>query len=117
LIQSVEAVQTALTEISHRRLPALEGGLFELRALLQPRRKDYYRIEEVASLTGRSEYTVRRWVTEGKLRATRLAEGGPRGRLLVPREEMQRLISSGKGGQIPDTVIDSAQGRADRDGQ
>jgi excisionase family DNA binding protein len=116
LARSVEAIQASLTELSSRRLPALEGGLDELRALLAPRRKDFYLVEEVAALAGRSEYTVRRWVAEGKLRATRLAEGGPRGRLLIPRAEMQRLIATGKGDGIPDTVIDQTDEGAIRHG-
>ena len=84
---------------------AVSRKLDQLHDLLATQRKAHYVVHEVSQLTGRSEYTVRRWITEGRLKAIRLAEGGPRGRLLVERAELERLISSGKGGGIPDSAI------------
>lgn len=95
-----------------QRLVALEGKLGELfakldaiRDLIAQRRKDHFCVEEIAELTGRSAYTIRRWVAEGKLTAIRLRDGGPRGRLLIPRTELERLIAAGRGGEVPDCSL------------
>jgi excisionase family DNA binding protein len=106
LVGKVESLETMMGELFARRLPSLEGKLEGLRELLAHRRKEHYLVEEIAELTGRSAYTVRRWIAERKLNAIRLRDGGPRGKLLVPRAELERLIASGKGCQVPDTVID-----------
>ena len=87
-------------------LPAVLQKLDALRDLLAGRRKDNFVVEEVAELTGRSEYTIRRWIAEGKLKAVRIAEGGPRGRLLIPRAELDRLVAAGRGSEIPATALD-----------
>jgi excisionase family DNA binding protein len=57
-------------------------------------------VEEVARLVGRSAYTVRRWIAEHRINASRIADTGPRGRLLIPREEVGKLISEGKGNLV-----------------
>jgi excisionase family DNA binding protein len=87
-------------------MPAVMEKLDSLRELLAQRRKENIVVEEVAELTGRSEYTIRRWITEGKLKAVRIAEGGPRGRLLIPRSELDRLVAHGRGAKIPATALD-----------
>jgi len=94
LCQAIESLQQML----ERRLDSLQG-------LLAGNLKELLTVEEVAAMTRRSEYTVRRWISEGKLNATRIAEGGPRGRLLIPRAELERLIAAGKGGNIPPSAI------------
>lgn len=86
-------------------LPVVLEKLDHLRELLAGKRKESLLVEEVAELTGRSEYTIRRWVTEGKLKAVRIAEGGPRGRLLIPRSELDRLVAAGRGAAIPATAL------------
>jgi excisionase family DNA binding protein len=88
----------------------VESKLDDLHELLRSRRKDSYTVEEVAELTGRSQYTVRRWIAEGKLRAIRLAEGGPRGRLLIARAELDNLLAQGKGAQIPAAALADGPG-------
>jgi excisionase family DNA binding protein len=83
---------------------ALDLILAELRALrelVQGNRKPLLTIDEVARLTGRDPYTVRRWVKEGRLRATRVQGTGPRGRLLVAREELDRLLAAGRAARAP----------------
>ena len=56
-------------------------------------------------MTGRSCYTVRRWITEKKLTAIRLRDGGPRGKLLIPRSEIERLIAAGRGAEVPGAAL------------
>jgi excisionase family DNA binding protein len=84
--------------------PVLEqilSGLRDIRALLSAARKEYYTAEEIAQLTGRTPYTVRRWVKQGRIAATRVSGTGPRGRLLIAREQVQRLIEEGRGAGVP----------------
>lgn len=86
-------------------LRTLDAKVEGLRLLLSQHRKETYTVEEYARLVGRSAYTTRRWVAEGKLQAIRVQGTGPRGRLLIPRSELDRLVASGHGGDIPDSAI------------
>ncbi|MEI7687898.1 MAG: helix-turn-helix domain-containing protein, partial [Planctomycetota bacterium] len=67
---------------------------------------EHFVVEEVAELTGRSAYTIRRWISEKKLQAIRLRDGGPRGKLLIARAELERLIGDGKGAAVPPSVLE-----------
>jgi excisionase family DNA binding protein len=100
-IDSMEAMISELRE----KLPLMEDKIEKVRELFGRRRKEHYLVEEIAELTGRSAYTIRRWVGEGKLNAIRLRDGGPRGKLLVPRSELDRLVAASMGADIPDSVI------------
>ena len=60
---------------------------------------------EIGAITNRSAYTIRKWITSGRLKAIRVSGTGPRGRLLVPRSEIETLITSARGGDIPDLVL------------
>ena len=99
--------KTRVTELASR-FPQLIEALDQLHSMLSTHRKTTYTVDEIAQLTGRSCYTIRRWITEGRLNAIRIAEGGPRGRLLIPRSELDRLINAGRGTQIPDTAVERA---------
>ena len=79
------------------RLEAVTEGLAR-------RTKSHLTVDEVADLTGRAPYTIRRWVKEGRIQAQRLREGGPKGRLLIAREEVQKLIETGFGAEVPSEV-------------
>jgi excisionase family DNA binding protein len=86
-------------------LTEILSSIRELREILAGAHKPLYTIEEVAELTGRSAYTVRRWVNEGRIHATRVQGTGPRGRLLIAHDQLQQLISSGRGGTVPAEVV------------
>src|SRR4051812_33310979 len=106
------------TEIEHLRrqlsaLPAIVTGIVELRTvvnevreILTGRRKAHFTVEEVAELTGRKPYTVRTWIKEKRVKAVRVSGTGPKGRLLVSREEVQRLIGAGLGANVPPGAAD-----------
>ena len=88
-------------------LADLQSAVQEIQAHLAGATKSHYTVEEVAEKTGRAPYTVRSWIKARRIRADRVTGTGPRGRLLVPREELTRLIGLGLGGRIP--VIDGAE--------
>jgi excisionase family DNA binding protein len=96
-----EPLKTALDQIRIE--------LSEIRDLIAGTRKPYLTVEEVAQITGRSAYTVRRWISEKRLVAERIAGIGPKGRLLIPREQLGKLILEGKGGNIPDPYATAKQ--------
>jgi len=87
-------------------LRTLDAKVEDLRSIMTRRRKEHLTVEEGGEAVGRSAYTVRRWVTERKIRAIRVEGTGPRGRLIIPRTELDRLIQSGEGGSIPDAAVD-----------
>jgi excisionase family DNA binding protein len=85
-------------------LQQIRDELREIRDMLAGAHKELYTVDEIAELTGRTPYTVRRWVAEGRIRATRVQGTGPRGRLLIARDQLQQLIGSGRGGTVPADV-------------
>jgi excisionase family DNA binding protein len=95
------------SEDSNRLVPMLAEILARLDAIHERvvgTHKELYTVEEVAELTGRAAFTVRRWVKEGRIEATRVAGTGPRGRLLIAHNQLQRLISMGMGSEVPPAV-------------
>ena len=47
-------------------------------------------IDRVAEVTGVSPHSIRRWISENRVRSVRLG-----GRVLVPVAEVERLVTSG----------------------
>jgi excisionase family DNA binding protein len=93
----------SVLEFFARVLGILAGVQLELRELREQLRgnaKPLLTVEEIAELTGRTPYTVRRWIKEGVIHAERIQAMGPRGRLLVPRAELSKLVQLGKGADI-----------------
>src|SRR4051812_741825 len=83
-----EQVEAPMDYCIDGALGRLFDGLRAIRLLLEGKRKGHLTVEEVAGLVGRAPYTVRHWITSGRLKATRVAGTGPKGRLLVAREEL-----------------------------
>jgi excisionase family DNA binding protein len=81
-------------------------GVRDILAMLTGARKDYYTVDEVAELTGRTPYTIRRWIAAKRIDATRVEGTGPRGRLLIARDQLDRLIGAGAGGEIPKCIVE-----------
>ena len=93
-----------MPEEIHRLLVNVKLAVDEIRARLVSKCKPYYTVQEVAVLVARSGYTIRRWIAEGRIKAIRVEGTGPRGRLLVPRNQLDALVSTGIGAAVPDAA-------------
>lgn len=107
VLRELKALKDEVADVAQtvRCLPTVESGLKALKDQLSRRTKSHLTVEEVAEITGRAAYTVRRWIKEKRIRAERIKDGGPKGRLLIPREEIERLITGGLGAEVPDAVL------------
>ena len=83
----------------------LEAKLDEIHGQITGQLKPFNSVEEVARLADRSAYTVRRWISDGLIEAVRVPGTGPKGRLLIRREELKKLIDLGLGESIPAVVV------------
>jgi excisionase family DNA binding protein len=101
----LELIRTTLCSAFEELLRPVLAELELIRATLEARRKPHYTVDEVAELTGRTPYTVRRWISEERIQATRIEGTGPKGRLLIAREEVDALIAAGLGAQVPDAAV------------
>ena len=63
--------------------------------------KSHYTVREVAQAVGRSEYRVRAWIKEKRVRAIKVNGIGPRSRWLIPAEELQKLLSTAPAAESP----------------
>jgi len=86
-------------------LAKIMADIAGIRSQLAGARKPFYTVEEVACLTGRTPYTVRRWISEKRIRADRVAGTGPKGRLLIAGDQLDTLIVAGQGAEIPAVVL------------
>lgn len=86
-------------------IATIHAKLDALIAVAEEHHKPLLTVDEVADLTGRSAYTVRRWVKQGLLRARRVDGAGPKGRLLTERGELERLLRRGLAEQVPAAAL------------
>lgn len=86
-------------------LKELKVGIEGLRRQFAGGGKTHFTVNEIARFAGRAPFTVRTWIKSGQLRATRVEGSGPRGRLLIPREELQRLVATGRGRNVPAAIV------------
>jgi len=64
--------------------------------------------EEAASLCGRSPYTIRSWIKKGRLSgAKKIAGTGPKGKWIIPRESLTKLLEEGPGEALSGRDTDS----------
>ena len=101
----LDAADAASSEIS-RTLTELLAVQRKILDLLTGRCKSHYSVEEIAELVGRSAFTIRRWISAGRIHAVRVDGTGPRGRLLIARDQLEALVSTGLGASIPDAAVD-----------
>ena len=87
------------------RLGDLQESMKEINGKLAGTTKDLLTVEEFGTETGRAPYTVRTWIKAGLITAERVVGTGPRGRLLIPRRELTKLIESGRGERITSTAV------------
>jgi len=86
--------ETELLDAVMERLDRIESVLEDLRRHRTV--KAYYSAAEVASLAGRSAYTVREWSRLGRIRAAkRICGRGEAGEWMISHEEVTRLLSEG----------------------
>jgi hypothetical protein len=73
------------------RIEALLGALVEQRTV-----KDWYSTAEVGAILGKSDYTVREWCRQGRVRASKRPVGRGRSKeWIVCHEELIRLRNEG----------------------
>ena len=105
IVRTVTDLISGLRSWMEDRLRIVDSQLGEIRALLGTHRKEHFTVDEFADLVGRSAYTVRRWSSSGKIHTIRLAHGGPKGRLLIPRTELEKVVAAAVGSDVPDTAM------------
>jgi excisionase family DNA binding protein len=97
--------QPAAEEEVYALLLYLKVAVDDNRQRLAANRKDHYTVVEIAVMVGLSCYSVRRWISERRIKAIRIEGTGPKGRLLVPREALEVLVRAGMGAAIPDAMV------------
>ena len=89
-----------------RSLEALRQQMDDSAELRAVSRKPQLTVNEFAELAGRAPYTVRTWIKNGLIKASRVPGPGPKGRFLITRTELGSVINLGRGDFVPGTACD-----------
>ena len=86
-------------------LEKMASAFIESRTNEAAKTKPILTVREVAELMCRSEYTIRRWIRQRKLKADRIQGTGPRGQLLIRRESLLELVERGLAEDLPPAAL------------
>jgi excisionase family DNA binding protein len=78
--------------------------LSQIQASIAGQQKPWLTVNEVAQYTGRTAFTIRRWISNGLIEAKRLPGAGQRGRFLIASDELTRLLSNGSADWLQHTA-------------
>lgn len=95
-------------QLQHEHSASLQSIADELkivRKALDGQTKPMLDVSEAGKLAVRSDYTIRKWIRDGKLDAEKVQGTGRHGRWLIRREALIGLLAKGLGGDIPATAI------------
>jgi excisionase family DNA binding protein len=81
-------------------IDALHATIQKMDRRLDDQSTQYYTVTEFAKLVKRSDYTVRRWIKLKKINAFKVKGSGPKGRWLIPRDQLARVLDSGLGASL-----------------
>ncbi len=82
-----------------------------IRQRVRANAKDFYKVEEFAQLAHRGTGKVRGWIARGSIESVRVAGKGPRGKLMIPGKELEKLFLGKLGVHVPPEVIDEELGQ------
>lgn len=109
LQQQVERHHANALRILEEMLERSERQQQELASInghLAGRTKPVLTVKEVANEVGRCEDTIRNWIGDGTLPASKMPGSGPRGRWLIKREDLDRIVATGRAGDLPPAISD-----------
>jgi hypothetical protein len=89
-----------------RQTPEILRTVQDVHRLLQAKQKEHLTVGEFAELVSRAPFTVRTWLKQGRTKATRIAGTGPRGRLLIARDQLPKLVEAGLASGLREPILD-----------
>jgi excisionase family DNA binding protein len=87
-------------------LPRILANVDEIRGIVGEHHGRFLSVEEFAKIVHRAPYTIRNWIKEGRIEAIRVIGTGARGRLLIPRAEIEKTVCAGLGERLQTGISD-----------